>query len=574
MASHTSINTSKQKGSKCDTRKTESSTDPKKSGITKIIKDSRRIREGCPEVYILNTVNTNLNPNGLIRRCSFGTKNPSIRNRTIMMLGATGSGKSTLINAMITYILGVEWNDEYRFEIINEDIKKISQTSSQTTAITAYEIYHEQWFKVPYSITIIDTPGYGDTRGIEQDRLICENICELFKSPQGIHYIDAVCFVVQAPLVRLTPTQRYIFDSILSIFGKDIEKNILTLVTFADGKPPAVLKAISESGVPHTKDKKDNPVHFKFNNSALYATSSSDPQASDDSDSDDFDQMYWNMGQKGMCRFFQSLDKLETKNLKLTQQVLDERKQLQICVEGLEPQITAALNKQEELRQTQKVLEEHKGKMEENKDFEYEVNVVVKEKKDTEKYANNCKICEMTCHYPCESAPEWILYWCDSITKFNCTVCPKKCSWRNHYKHKYKYENCTRKEKRTYYETKAKYEIACSETGTAKNVLTKLQDELAETETVLRNLIDESHRCAARLEEIALKPNPMSVIEYIDLLIDREKQEHKEGFLERVQKLEKSKREAEMTKKIAKKEEIAPEEKEKGKGLLSKFFSK
>nr|CAH0106881.1 unnamed protein product [Daphnia galeata] len=41
--------------------------------------------------------------------------------------------------------------------------------------------------------------------------------------------LDAVGFVVQSALVRLTSSQKYIFNSVLSIFGKDIERNILFL---------------------------------------------------------------------------------------------------------------------------------------------------------------------------------------------------------------------------------------------------------------------------------------------------------------------------------------------------------
>ncbi|XP_039598579.1 uncharacterized protein LOC120519888 [Polypterus senegalus] len=200
--------------------------------------------------------------------CTFRNRTSNKPRKTIMVLGATGSGKSTLINGMVNYILGVQWEDDFRFKVIHEETYR-SQAESQTSAVTVYEMNYQDCFKVPYSFTIIDTPGFGDTRGIQQDKQITEQIRECFSSPQGVQHINAVCFVVQASQARLTHTQKYIFDSILSIFGKDIANNIL--ITFADGQRPPVLDAITESNILFPKDDKGSPLFFKFNNSALFA---------------------------------------------------------------------------------------------------------------------------------------------------------------------------------------------------------------------------------------------------------------------------------------------------------------
>uniref|UniRef100_A0A667ZBE7 SNTX thioredoxin-like domain-containing protein n=1 Tax=Myripristis murdjan TaxID=586833 RepID=A0A667ZBE7_9TELE len=104
------------------------------------------------------------------RSYSFG-KESFRRNRTIMVLGAAGSGKSTLINGMINYIVGVEWKDSFRFKLTDEGQLR-SQAESQTSEITVYKVNHQEGFKIPYSLTIVDTPGFGDTRGIERDRAI------------------------------------------------------------------------------------------------------------------------------------------------------------------------------------------------------------------------------------------------------------------------------------------------------------------------------------------------------------------------------------------------------------------
>ncbi|TKS79293.1 Neoverrucotoxin subunit alpha [Collichthys lucidus] len=97
---------------------------------------SERINAGSPSVYKLPVKEEDTHIDGC-RKYSFG-KESTRQSRTIILLGATGSGQSTLINAMINYIVGVEWNDKFRFKLIDED-----QSRSQTSAVTVYTINHQ-----------------------------------------------------------------------------------------------------------------------------------------------------------------------------------------------------------------------------------------------------------------------------------------------------------------------------------------------------------------------------------------------------------------------------------------------
>lgn len=40
--------------------------------------------------------------------------------KTLLLVGATGTGKSTLIEALMNYIAGVSYNDEHRYKLISK----------------------------------------------------------------------------------------------------------------------------------------------------------------------------------------------------------------------------------------------------------------------------------------------------------------------------------------------------------------------------------------------------------------------------------------------------------------------
>nr|XP_028606212.1 uncharacterized protein LOC114607295 [Podarcis muralis] len=523
----------------------------------KYLKESILVERGEPSVYALKLKKeSETSP-----KYHLGKENLQIANKVIMMMGASGSGKTTLINGMINYILGVQWGDEFRFKLIDE-VTGRNQAESQTSEVRAYVVNYQEGLKIPCSLTFVDTPGFGDTRGIEQDKKLVEKIREFFSIPGGIDHIDCVCFVVKASTNRLTAAEKYVFDSVLSIFGKDIKENIQFLITFADSQTPLVLEAIKTADVPCAKDGKGNPVHFKFNNSALFANN-----VMGDRESPNFDEMFWKMGIISMKTYFDSLSKLNARSLTLTKEVLRERKELETVVQGLLPQIKTGLVKLEELKETEQVLDQHKADMAANRDFEYEIPVTVKVKQDlsgAHQYATNCKNCKVTCHYPCWGTWDRLNRLCSAISFFSgkCNVCPSKCSASDHHNQNYQFKDEIRKEKKTYAELKKKYEHAYHGVMTAEQLIWHLSQEYIKVRENLFENIERASQSLRRLEEIALKPNPLSTPEYIDMLIASEEEECKLGYQKRIQLLKEVKKEAEIIQKIAKKEALLPEEEE------------
>jgi energy-coupling factor transporter ATP-binding protein EcfA2 len=469
-----------------------------------------------------------------INKFEFGNKpNITHKEKVILVVGATGAGKSTLINGLLNYVLGVEWEEKIRFRLVEESCLFHDQHKSQTRAVTIYTLHHHPVFKVPYTVTIIDTPGFGDTEGINKDKLITKSITHLFsKEEYGIDHVDGIGFVAQSSLARLTPTQRYIFDSILSLFGKDIGENIFLLLTFSDSQKPPVLASIKEAMIPFKS-------YFKFNNSALFAKN--------DTEDNDFDMMFWNMGAMSFKKFLGQLSSIEGKSLYLTKEVLEERQQLEVYITGIQQEIRNGLTKLEQYRVELEVVKHHEADIERNKNFSYTVEEVKMVKEDLEpgKYVTNCMTCNRTCHYPCIYANDDDKIKCWAMdSDGNCTVCPMNCIWNLHRNVPYKIETEMVQVTKTADDLKKRYEEAKGEKMNAEKLTEEIMQDFYNLEMKVMYMVTEVRRSLQRLSEIALRPNPLSTVQYLDILIESEKSEARPGFQARINQLENVKAQA------------------------------
>ncbi|XP_070623365.1 uncharacterized protein [Erythrolamprus reginae] len=249
-----------------------------------------------------------------------GKQNPEVPNKVILMMGVKGCGKTTLINGMINYILGVQWEDNFRYKLIHETTQR-SKAGSRTSEVTAYVVNHQKGFQIPYSLTIIDTPGFGGRRDAEQDKVFEEQFLEFFSTPGGIDHVDAICLVAHS-----THSQKCIFDSILSMLGKDMKGNIQLLITFADWETPPVLEFLKESDLPCAQDKLGTPQHFKFNNSVLFSPRVYQRRYNVAA------EMSWTMNTESMKDLFDSLKMLETKSLALTMEICKKLQELEAAL--------------------------------------------------------------------------------------------------------------------------------------------------------------------------------------------------------------------------------------------------
>ncbi|OCT57696.1 uncharacterized protein LOC108704617 [Xenopus laevis] len=471
---------------------------------------------------------------------TLGKENPRKMNKVILLVGTKGSGKATLIDGMANYIFGVDLEDDFRFKLTQSH----ASTTLKSSQVTVYKIHYDSAHQITYSLTVIDTPTFDATEGVGLVTKITEAIHIFLTSANDIDHINAICFVVQAPSAQLSPTQRLLFHSVCSMFGKDIKDNIMILATHADGQKPPVLEALKANNIPSAVDSDGDPLHFKFNNSSLFATNKPKKAA--------LSKLFWSIGKESLAIFFRYLRTTEAKSLELTKKVLKKSKELDMELnELLSMTQVDQLIKQEERMEIQRLLQEANDIIKANQDYEYEEETQEETLVALDEVILNCPKCDYVCHFSCTcNITDEDKSKCSAIDKKGlCTACPNKCQSRVHYIQKFATAYVQKRQIATNWQKKEKCDRACAQT---ESLLERRQivDEGDYTTARTTQLTQQCLQNMKLLRQLSLTPDPLHSTKHIDLLIKAEQEESNQGHQQRVKALIEAKQIAEIVEKI------------------------
>ncbi|RHZ82156.1 hypothetical protein Glove_113g10 [Diversispora epigaea] len=184
----------------------------------------------------------------------------------VLLLGETGVGKSTFINAFINYLKFDTLNDalsgnmevlittkfttmdkDYEMRSVkignndsNEHLENVGSSATQGCQSYKFSLGGDMF------VTIIDTPGIGDTRGIEKDMENFENILKYISSYEDLH---GICILLKPNDSRLTIIFRFCIQELLSHLHKNAKDNIVFCFTNSRGtlyRPGDTLPALKE----------------------------------------------------------------------------------------------------------------------------------------------------------------------------------------------------------------------------------------------------------------------------------------------------------------------------------------
>jgi len=460
---------------------------------------------------------------------------------TLLVMGETGSGKTTLLDAFVNYLAGMNFEDDWRYKLVDENhLKDRPGGLSQTEVITKYYVNWHRDEGKEINIRIIDTPGLGDTKGVLQDNIIIKQFENLFSE---IGELDYILVTVKANITRWTNATQYVYDRVQQVFGKDAVHRFMLMCTFADGQKPLSLDTL--------KDKFVYQDYFCFNNSALYVPSkNAGPNT----------KTFWKLCISSVKKFFDVIleKNLPPLSLTLSKQVMEYREWLFASVQSSKDRINEGFRLLEKSNNLLEAIKKNKKKLDENGTFTYEDY----EERTKEiplptpyQWCNNCGcLCCQICPWP-----EGAVF--SQCTYFNggrpCPKCPGRCRREDHRRCTHTVQVERVKVTKIYEAKKELFEegkkgLSTSEAALEKeiNIMSELGKKILEDMQKIKNSLIE-------LDKIALKPRVFTNEQYFKEMIEYEETEKNPGWENRIEGLKMMRDQAKQINDISKADNIA-----------------
>jgi len=221
---------------------------------------------------------------------------------TILLVGETGTGKTSLLSLFANILAGRRHG---HYTLVHDQANEAGggEEQSQTQVAKLYKFRSKNGIK----LRILDTPGLGDTRGIEQDEEHKKTIARAIE--KSIPLVTAVVILANGTVPRLNVSTEYALGSLSSMFGGTLTQSIAILFTNVQDQ---LARNFREDSLPEVL-RGSNYHPFWINNPVAlwkkYQTMRSAGTA--DNEMEDVIRKSHERGVAELVRFFDWLDSLE-----------------------------------------------------------------------------------------------------------------------------------------------------------------------------------------------------------------------------------------------------------------------
>ena len=149
----------------------------------------------------------------------------------ILLIGETGSGKTSFLNFL--------WNSKFvlelgletaldRFENFNDIKLENPKAGAMESKTSDAKLYPHVKLAKDLKVSIIDTPGFGDSRGLSEDK---EHTKRIVRVLERAEFINCICLVINGSMARMSATLKYVLTEVSAILPIEVLDNIIVVFT-------------------------------------------------------------------------------------------------------------------------------------------------------------------------------------------------------------------------------------------------------------------------------------------------------------------------------------------------------
>lgn len=150
-------------------------------------------------------------------------------NRVVLLLGAAGPGKSSLVDAAANYIYGVSYDDGFRFKVTLEG------ETDESSVVTAYVLNFMPGSRINFTVTFVNVKGFGQDE--ERNMEVVASVRRILKDvtfQKQIGDITRICCVLPATGSKPSEdTTMYFCNLVLKSLAEDVAQ-ISSIVLTSD----------------------------------------------------------------------------------------------------------------------------------------------------------------------------------------------------------------------------------------------------------------------------------------------------------------------------------------------------